>query len=765
MPHLVSRRHFTSIAISAILFALGFPLMIHFVAGGELFGAFMVIPLTLIAWNFKQGAGLVAALVGIVFTELLFNVEFFFIRHLSISPYWAMIAIAPALVFLFVGISIGRLGETHRELQRTIESKNQLEQKLISAQTSARHYLDIAGVLLMVLDRDGRITLMNKKGHEVLGYEEGELIGRDFISTCLPERVRKEMAAAHKRLLSGEPASENYENPVLKKNGEERLVAWHNTLLRDQSGMLVASLSSGEDVTERRKTEEAFSRSHAHLQAVMNALPDMMFELDRQGAIYDVRASRPDRLFYPQVLSPISNRIQDLVPADTAEKILSSIAQAGRSGEYKSPPLGFENGKETRWFELSVAAVGNYLEKDCHFVVLARNTTERKRLEQQLIQSQKMEAVGRLSGGIAHDFNNILMVIISYCDLMLRGLGDEEQTRSWVKIVKDSAERAASLTHQLLAFSRKQLLAPITVDVDRLVEDMRSMLMKLLGENIAFNHHSTGNLNKVKADASQLQQVIMNLTVNARDAMPDQGELTIEVNGIELPADDANPPTEMYPGKYVLIQVRDTGSGMDADTMSHLFEPFFTTKELGRGTGLGLSIVYGIVKQSDGYVYVDSKLGTGTTFRIYLPRIEEAGEVHGSGPEEDHRGKETVLLVEDEEDVRGLIARHLAGCGYKVLEAANGARALELCQEDKGGIHLLVTDIGLPGLKGWKVAEAFKAANPSGRIIYMTGYTDEVALKEIGADEKTEILQKPFSMIDLAARIRRLLDETEKKIV
>jgi CheY-like chemotaxis protein len=379
-------------------------------------------------------------------------------------------------------------------------------------------------------------------------------------------------------------------------------------------------------------------------------------------------------------------------------------------------------------------------------------------LEQQLIQSQKMEAVGRLAGGIAHDFNNILMVIIGYCDVIRAVQEGRAETLERVKIIRDSAERAAALTRQLLAFSRKQILAPKLVNVDELIAESRPMLEKVLGEDVRFVHEPGATCNVVKADPSQLQQVLMNLTVNARDAMPDGGTFTIRVQSVELDAADPIRPPEMAPGEYVLLRVSDTGSGMDAATLSHLFEPFFTTKELGKGTGLGLSIVYGIVKQSDGYVYVDSKLGSGTAFRVYLRCAQGGGDRPMSRIDEERKGTETILLVEDEEDVRALIQQHLERCGYRVLVAANGPDAVSICRQNRSAIDLLLTDIGLPGLKGWRVAEDFCEVNPDGRIIYMTGYTDAAGMAEVNRSGQGAIIQKPFSTRELAARVRRILD-------
>jgi len=286
------------------------------------------------------------------------------------------------------------------------------------------------------------------------------------------------------------------------------------------------------------------------------------------------------------------------------------------------------------------------------------------------------------------------------------------------------------------------------------------MLARMLGEDIRVEHETSGDGNFVKVDPGQLQQVVMNLAVNARDAMPDGGTLTIKVQSVEVGRNEVGRPIEIPPGRYVLVQVRDTGVGMDKATMSHLFEPFFTTKELGKGTGLGLSIVYGVVKQSDGYVYAESELGTGSTFNVFLPRVLGEAQMEPIDPAFDCRGEAKILLVEDEDGVRTLMMQHLSGCGYTMLEASDGAEALSICRQNAGQIDLLLTDVVLPGIRGTKDAEGFRETNPNGRVIYMTGYTDSVTFAESARKESASILQKPFTLTDLGRCITQVLQSS-----
>ena len=398
----------------------------------------------------------------------------------------------------------------------------------------------------------------------------------------------------------------------------------------------------------------------------------------------------------------------------------------------------------------------------------ARDITERKRAEAelrtsqlQLQQSQKLEAIGQLAGGVAHDFNNMLTAIIGYTDLSLRRVGLENPIRRNLEETKKAAERAASLVRQLLAFSRKQILEPKVLDLNDVVKDLHKMLKRLIGENITLDTRLDEDLGSVKADPCQVEQIIMNLVVNARDAMPRGGRVTIETTNTTLDDNADLKHVSVKPGEYVMLTVSDTGSGMDQATLGRIFEPFFTTKDLGKGTGLGLSTVYGIVKQSGGNIWVYSEPGMGTVFKVYLPRIDnsDAPTIDKLGYEATApRGTETILLVEDEDVVRGLTRKILMQAGYNVLDAAGGEEAIRLCRTHAGAIDLLLTDVVMPGISGKEIADRLLELRPETRILFMSGYTDEAIVQHGVLDEGVEFIQKPFTWVGLARKVRDVLN-------
>ncbi len=412
--------------------------------------------------------------------------------------------------------------------------------------------------------------------------------------------------------------------------------------------------------------------------------------------------------------------------------------------------------------EVTIAPVIGRSGDVTHLVGCLRDLTEQRRLETQLRQSQKMEAIGQLAGGVAHDFNNLLMAISGYADLIVAGLGGSDPLRRHAEDVKRAADRAAALTHQLLAFSRKQVLQPKVINLNALVVDMEKMVRRLIGEDIRCATGLAPQLGSVRADPGQIEQVILNLAINARDAMPGGGTLTIETANIELDEAYALDHPDSRAGPHVMLAVSDTGCGMDAETRAHVFEPFFTTKDQGKGTGLGLATVYGIVKQSGAHITFYSEPGHGTTFKIYLPRVDAPAEAlePARPPAAPPRGTETVLLVEDEELVRAPVGEMLRMSGYAVLEACNGSEALALCDLHGGPIHLVVTDMVMPGMSGVDLVRRLAPLRPETKVLYMSGYAEHAMLEGGVLNSGAAFVQKPVSLDLLLCKVREVLDRT-----
>jgi PAS domain S-box-containing protein len=509
-----------------------------------------------------------------------------------------------------------------------------------------------------------------------------------------------------------------------------------------------------------RSAQEGLRRSELNFRSLVTNAPYGICRCDSSGKLLDANPAFLQMLGYPSA-SELTGKHMGGLYTDThqwfelADYLRSETPFNGLIAEWNrkegSPTVvrvsgrSMSNGDEGTVFELFIEDV-----------------TERRALEQQLRQSQKMEAVGRLAGGIAHDFNNLLMVISGYSEFLLDRLGPEQALRGPAQEIASAAQRASSLTRQLLAFSRKQMLAPKILDLNEVVTENLKMLTRMIGEDIDLVMVPGASLGSVRADSGQIEQVIMNLAVNARDAMPSGGKLTIETTNVNLDEDYARLHSPLRPGPYIMLAISDTGAGMDSETQSHIFEPFFTTKG-PKGTGLGLSTVYGIVKQSGGYIWVYSEPGQGTTFKIYLPRVVERGEgvAQVAAPiesQEVEAGKETILLVEDEANLRYLARQYLEKQGYRVIEAADGAVAMQIVVAHEGMIHLLLTDVIMPGMNGRELAQRVSEIRPNVKVLYMSGYTENVIGHNGTLDAGVRLLQKPFNLRDLKDKVREVLD-------
>jgi len=541
----------------------------------------------------------------------------------------------------------------------------------------------------------------------------------------------------------------------------------HDYLLKGNLKRLIPAiereLREAKSRRERRRAEEALRESEKRLQAILDNSPAIIFLKNTEGRYLYVNPqfAKLTPLTREQILGKTDDEI--FLPAQAAAFRADDlkVLQAGVALEFEEV-ADQQDGPHTSI--VSKFPLRNAEGKVYAICAIATDITERKSLEAQLRQAQKMEAIGQLAGGIAHDFNNLLTVINGYSELMLLSLPVEHPHCATFEQIRQAGEKASRLNRQLMAFSRQQVLQPKVLDLNAVVANIDTMLQRVIGEDIDLLTILSPGLASVKADPGQIEQVLMNLVVNARDAMPAGGRLTIETADVVLDTDYARTHVAVNPGRYVMLAVSDNGCGMDAETQARIFEPFFTTKELGKGTGLGLSTVYGIVKQSGGHIEVYSEPGRGTTFRIYLPRIEEAAEAvePGKAREQLPRGSETILLVEDEAGVRTLAKTILQTHGYTVLDAAQGKDAFLLSGQHEGLIHLMVTDMVMPEMSGREVADRLKPLRPNMKVLFMSGFTDKAMVHHEELDQGMAFLQKPFTPQTLARKVREVLDAPTK---
>ncbi len=518
-------------------------------------------------------------------------------------------------------------------------------------------------------------------------------------------------------------------------------------------------------IVERKHAESLLKESEEKYQDLYHNAPIGYHEIDRDGRIVEINETEARLLGYTRE-EMLGRSIFDFVADSDRQTAIQSVAEK----IHRIKPIGeFERFYLTKEGRPVRVSIRDKLVLDPNGNVtgirsVVEDITERRLLEEQLRQSQKMEAVGQLAGGIAHDFNNLLMVIGGYGKFVLNSLSPDDPSRQDMEEVQRAGERASTLTRQLLAFSRRQVLEPAVLNLNKVVTEMQKMLQRLIGEDIELVAVPSEDLGSVEVDPSQIEQIIVNLVVNARDAMPGGGKLTIETANVEFKKETECHHAGLKPGKYICLTVSDTGTGMDAQTRERIFEPFFTTKEQGEGTGLGLMSVYGIVKQSDGHICVESEPGQGTTFRIYLPRVEaKPEEVQPAKVDKSLRGTETILVVEDDVTVQKIVSRSLERSEYRVLTASSGEEAIELVKNNDGPIHLILTDVVMPGMNGRELVDQLRVSEPGMKVMYMSGYTDKAVFGRGGVAPGTPFLRKPFHSDVLLEKVREVLDRATEE--
>jgi PAS domain S-box-containing protein len=656
-----------------------------------------------------------------------------------------------------------------------ITERLKIEDALRASEANYRAIFDTANDAIFVHEIEtGAILDVNRKMTEMYGYtiEEAQQINVRIPSAEEPPYTQENAFRWMRKAVEGEP--QLFEWKAKDKAG--RIFWVEVNLKRVTLGGKDRLLAIVRDTTERKRAEEALRKSEERYRLLAENATDVIWTIDmdlnityispsvKQARGYTVEEAMAQTI--PEIFTP-----ESLAVAVRALEEELAIERRESKDLNRSRTLELEykcKDGSTIWSEVKYSFIRDSSGRAIGILAVGRNITERRKaekektdLQQQLQQAQRMEAVGRLAGGIAHDFNNLLTVIKGYCDLALMGLKEEGPLKRALEEINRAGDRAAILTHQLLAFSRRQILESKIVNLNEILRSLNKMLQRLIGEDIELVTILGEGLGKVKVDPGQMEQVIMNLAVNARDAMPMGGKLILETSNVELGEKHARNHVDLKPGSYVMLSVRDFGIGIPSEVMEHIFEPFFTTKERGKGTGLGLSMVYGMVNQSGGVIGVESEVGQGTTFKIYFPRVVGRAEGMEAGPvkQEIPQGSETILVVEDDEGVRDLAIQILKKQGYRVFEASCGEEALDLYGVIQEPIHLVLTDVVMPQMSGRELADHLVSVHPEMKLLYMSGYTDDAIVQHGILEEGVNYIQKPFTMEGLAKKVREVLDK------
>ncbi|MBE9570257.1 MAG: PAS domain S-box protein, partial [Proteobacteria bacterium] len=660
---------------------------------------------------------------------------------------------------------IGTLGQAFNQMAENlvtdIAKRKKSEEALRESEEKYRLLFENVFDVIFSYDQELRVLSVSPSVERVLGYKPEELIGRSFsdLNILAPEYLESAISDAM-RIFAGESIESSVYEFIAKDRTRKFCEISGTPLIRD--GKVLVGVSVGRDITDKKLAEVALHREKEKFRILVEESPLGVSLIGKDGDYKYVnpkfveifgytleeiptgqewfRKTYPDPEYRNKAISTWITDVKESEPGQFRSQTFTVTCKDGLKKVIQFLPVTMETGD--------------------HFIIYD-DITEKEKLGAQLRQAQKMEAVGMLAGGVAHDFNNLLTCIIGNADLMLMSLSKDSPLNENIGEIMEAGQRAASLTRQLLAFSRKQVFQLKVLNISSVVTELKKMLGRLIGEDVKVETFLEPDLMQVEADPVQVQQVIMNLAVNARDAMPRGGKLTIETANVYLDETYAHDhEVELKTGPYVMLAVSDTGFGMDEKTRSRIFEPFFTTKEKGEGTGLGLSTVYGIVKQSGGYIWVYSEPEQGTTFKIYMPGVEREAEPvkRQQTSLEGLRGSENVLLVEDDKTLRNLAVKVLKQYGYSVIEAQHGEQALSICDQHEGPIHLMITDVVMPGMSGRELAGRLQSLRPEIKVLYMSGYTDNVIVHHGVLAPGVNFIEKPFSPGGLVRKVREVLD-------
>ncbi len=617
--------------------------------------------------------------------------------------------------------------------------------------------LDNSSDEIYVFDADTlKFIFANKGALQNIGYTLKELQNLTPID-LKPRFTRESFNFLVKPLHSGQKERLVFETVHQRKDGSQYPVEVRLHLSKTESPPVFFAIV--QDITERKRAEDALRKSEEKYRQLFEEDLTANYISTPQGEILFCNPAFLRIFGFNSVEEAQKSKAEDFYPDPQKRKEFISLLRQKRKLELYEVEYRTHDGRTISVIQNVVGAFNDkneLTEIKCY----AFDITEHKKTQDQFRQAQKMEAIGQLAGGVAHDFNNLLTIINGYSELLLRRLPADAPSRKELKLIHQAGKKAASLTEQLLAFSRRQILKQEILNLNSIVFNIEKMLRRLIGENVELVTVLAPNLDNIKADHGQIEQVIMNLAVNARDAMPDGGQLLIETNNAYLDEKYARNHISVKPGDYVMLAVSDTGTGMDKETVSRIFEPFFTTKPKEKGTGLGLSTVYGIIKQSGGYIWVYSEPGKGTTFKIYIPKVTATVEsTKRTRPSpESLTGNETILLVEDDPEVRNFSRDLLTEYGYNVLEAENGEQALAVCRQYEKSIHLIISDVIMPQMGGRDLERAILKLNRNIKFLFVSGYTDNAIVHQGVLDKNVNFLQKPFSPEELALKVRELLE-------